>query len=102
MSTKWTQRELKVLTTLYDPFTFTRELVAERLGRSPRAVKDKLRRDKLQKQKWKRWSEEENKLLLEMGKKRWWPRSAYTSAFPGRSYGSIKRHLWILQNEHKD
>lgn len=99
--TKWSKYEEKILT-LYDPFWITRADIAERIGRSPRAVQDKLFRMRKNLNGWRKWTPEEEKLLLEMGRKAHWRASHYLGAFPGRSYASIKRHLYILRKKARE
>jgi len=52
--TKWSQWEERSLRELYDPFWTTRATIAERIGRSPRAGKDKIRREGLKKLQYQR------------------------------------------------
>ena len=98
--TPWTRRELKVLD-LYEPFYFTREMIAERTGRSLRAVKDKLARDARHKLPRKAWTKDEDEKLLKMAKRKWWPAAAYTDAFPSRTYYAIKAQLARLRTKHE-
>ena len=98
--TKWSQWEERSLRELYDPFWITRATIAERIGRSPRAVKDKIRREGLKKLQWRLWTEEEKKKLLALGN-RYRPRTAYTEAFPGRTYDAIKIKLYKLQKQER-
>ena len=80
---KWSDYEERSLELYLRGELETRQLLAERIGRSTRAVKDKLRRRGKRRNPWKRWTEEETRAAAQRN----------LEALPGRSIGSIKQRL---------
>lgn len=97
MSERWTPREHHALDLYLTGKITGRDLLSERIRRSKRAIRDKITRLGVRKHKYRLWTPAEDARLLELGRIRWRPKLEYTSAFPGRTYGAIKKRLHVLR-----
>ena len=93
----WTPRERHVLDLYLKGQIVGRDLLSERINKSTRAIRDKITRLGVRRNKYRPWTTDDDARLLRMGRIKWRPRSEYTSAFPGRTYGAIKKRLHVLR-----